>query len=145
MGYARGVPSSEPNDTPIVRPRKTAVELYGMSSVTQTHIESRPAVRGGKPCIKGTRISVYDIHLWHNLRGEAPAEIVANFPQLSVAGVYAALSYYLDHRDDIERQEASERAYAEGFEKAQGPTTYAELRDRLLGAKDPHDDSVPSG
>jgi uncharacterized protein (DUF433 family) len=116
-----------------------------METAAYTHIESRPEVRGGKPCIKGTRISVYDVHVWHNLRGETPEEIVADFPQLSVSSIYAALSYYLDHREQIEDRETADQAYAEKLEQSQGPTRYTTLRDRLLEPKHRHDDSIPSG
>ena len=68
------------------------------------HIESNPAKCGGKPCLAGTRIRVWDIHVWHNLRGQSPEEVVAAFPQLSLADVYAALAYYLDHREEIQLQ-----------------------------------------
>jgi hypothetical protein len=37
-------------------------------------------------------------------------EIVHHFPTISLADVYAALSYYWDHRDDIERAIAEEAA-----------------------------------
>ena len=68
------------------------------------HIESIPNKCGGKPCISGTRIRVWDIHVWHNLRGQSPEQIIADFPQLSLADVHAALAYYFDHREEIQRQ-----------------------------------------
>ncbi|MHC4181398.1 MAG: DUF433 domain-containing protein, partial [Planctomycetota bacterium] len=58
------------------------------------HIQSRPGVCGGKPCIGGTRIRVQDVMVWHELQGLTPDEIVAQFPQLTLAGVHAALAYY---------------------------------------------------
>jgi uncharacterized protein (DUF433 family) len=48
-------------------------------------IETRPDKCGGKPCIAGTRIRVWDIHVWHDLKGESPEQIAANFPQITVA------------------------------------------------------------
>ncbi len=68
------------------------------------HIESRTGVRGGKPCIAGTRIRVQDIWTWHELQGLTPEEIVTQFPQVSLADVHAALTYYHDHREEIQRQ-----------------------------------------
>lgn len=68
------------------------------------HIESRPGVCEGKACVAGTRIRVWDIHVWHDLQGLSPAEIIADFPRLSVADVYAALAYYHDYREEIEQQ-----------------------------------------
>jgi uncharacterized protein (DUF433 family) len=68
------------------------------------HIESRPGVCGGKPCIAGTRIRVQDIWTWHELQGLTPEEIVTQFPQLGLADIHAALTYYHDHREEIQRQ-----------------------------------------
>ena len=68
------------------------------------HIESKSGVCGGKPCIVGTRIRVLDIYVWHEVQGKTPDEIVSDFPQLSLADVHAALSYYWDNRVEMQRQ-----------------------------------------
>jgi uncharacterized protein (DUF433 family) len=67
-------------------------------------IASRPEVCGGKPCIAGTRIRVSDVYVWHELQGQSADEIVSQFPQLHMADVYAALSYYWEHRDAIQKE-----------------------------------------
>lgn len=95
------------------------------------HIERKPGVCGGKPCIRGTRIRVWDVHVWHDLRGQTPAEIVALFPQLSLADIHAALAYYLDYRDDIETEMSVGDALAAGMEAEQGTTRLALLRAQL--------------
>ena len=71
--------------------------------VTQKHIEQTAGVRSGKPHIKGSRITVADVVLWTE-QGMSPDEVVAEFPQLSLADVYAALAYYHDNRESIDRQ-----------------------------------------
>lgn len=73
-----------------------------VDSPSGTCIESQPSVCGGKPCIAGTRIRVQDVFVWHELQGQLADEIVSRFPQLTMADVYAALSYYWDHRDEIQ-------------------------------------------
>ncbi len=80
------------------------MDMEHQARAAVNHIEERPDVCGGKPCVVGTRIRVWDIHVWHDLQGTTPAEVVADFPQLSVADVYAALAYYHDHREEIERR-----------------------------------------
>ncbi len=76
------------------------------------HIESVPGKCGGKPCIADTRIRVWDIHVWHNLRGQSPEQIVAAFPQLSLADVYAALACTLVAKhDDLEIFDRAFRAF----------------------------------
>ncbi len=55
-------------------------------------IETRPGVRSGKPCFVGTRITVYDV-LEYLASGLAADEIVADFPELTVDHVRAALEF----------------------------------------------------
>jgi uncharacterized protein (DUF433 family) len=95
------------------------------------HVSSKPGVCGGKPCIEGTRIRVYDIHVWHDLQGKTAAEIATEFPQISVADVYAALTYYHDHRESIESQMADDDAFAAALRAQQGETRFSKLRDQL--------------
>jgi len=108
------------------------------------HIESKPGVCGGKPCVAGTRIRVWDIHVWHELQGRSPAEIVADFPALSVADVYAALAYYHDHRDEIEEQAREDAEFVAAMEVAQGPTRFTRLRNEFLKDKDGGSNPVSS-
>lgn len=107
---------------------------------TVHHIEIDPDKCGGKPCVAGTRIRVWDIHVWHNLRGQSPEEIIAQFPQLSLADVHAALAYYLDNRDEIQRQAKEDEEYVARMKQAQGVTKFDLLKQKL-GL----DDAVSSG
>ena len=56
------------------------------------HIASAPEIRFGKPCIKGTRISVGDILSWLG-SGMSFEEILHDFPELRKDDVLAALTY----------------------------------------------------
>lgn len=56
------------------------------------YIEVNPEVRFGKPVIKGTRITVYDVLQWL-ASGLTHDEILADFPQLSENALLACLSY----------------------------------------------------
>lgn len=109
------------------------------------HIDSKPEVCGGKPCIRGTRIRVWDIHVWHDLRGRSPQEIVAAFPQLSLADVHAALVWYLDHRDEIDTEMKQAAEFVARLEDEQGPTRFSKLRDQLLKDQDGQSGQIPSG
>ncbi len=56
------------------------------------HITCRPGVLGGKPCIKGTRLSVeFIIEL--AAAGAGRAEILRAYPQLTAEDVAEALQY----------------------------------------------------
>ena len=93
------------------------------------HIESKPGVCGGKPCVKGTRIRVWDIHVWLDLGGRSPQEIVAAFPQLTLADVHAALVWYLDHREEIEHEMKEAAEFVARLQEEQGPSRFSKLRD----------------
>ena len=51
-----------------------------------------PAIRFGKPCVRGTRISVGDI-LGYLAGGMSETQILADFPQLASDDVRACLTY----------------------------------------------------
>jgi uncharacterized protein (DUF433 family) len=51
-----------------------------------------PAIRFGKPCVRGTRISVGDV-LGYLAGGMSEAQILADFPQLTHDDVRACLAY----------------------------------------------------
>ena len=75
-----------------------------MRAMAKEHVKITPGIGGGKPHIAGHRIRVMDIVLWHNKLGWSPDEIVSQFPQLVLADVYAALTYYWDHKKEIEME-----------------------------------------
>jgi uncharacterized protein (DUF433 family) len=104
------------------------------------HIIYKPGVCGGKPCIAGTRIRVQDIFVWHELQGQSADEIVSQFPHLTMADVYAALTYYWDHRDEIQQQMSEETALVERM-KLKYPSLLEQKRAELNAPNDP----APSG
>ncbi len=55
-------------------------------------IESNPGILGGKPCIKGTRISVEFI-LELVASGASRADILRDYPHLTAADVEQAIRY----------------------------------------------------
>ncbi len=108
-----------------------------MSQTNIEHIVSKPDVCGGQPCIAGTRIRVQDVYVWHELQGLSADEIVSRFPHLTMADVYAALSYYWDHRDEIQQQMQEETDFVERM-KQKHPSP---LKQKLAG-KDAQNEPV---
>ena len=78
-----------------------------------------PEIRGGRPRIAGTGVTVRRIVGWYKL-GLSPEEIVREITHLTLAQVYAALSYYHVNRDEIERDMAEEDAVAGELERGRG-------------------------
>jgi len=56
------------------------------------YIEIDRTKRFGKPIIKGTRISVYDILVWFS-NGMSRSEIIEDFPELTVEQINASLAF----------------------------------------------------
>ncbi len=55
-------------------------------------ITLEPGKRGGKPCIRGMRITVYDV-LEYLASGMTQQEILADFPYLTRENILACLSF----------------------------------------------------
>lgn len=81
-----------------------------------TYIESHPEVCGGKPCIAGRRIRVYDVAVWHEQMKQGVDQISADY-SLSPTEIYAALAYYHQHRDEIETQMAEDDRFVEEMKR----------------------------
>lgn len=58
-------------------------------------ITIEPGKRGGKPCIRGMRITVYDV-LEYLASGMSRDEILEDFPYLTKEDIQACLSYAAD-------------------------------------------------
>jgi uncharacterized protein (DUF433 family) len=63
------------------------------------HITMNPR---GVPCIDGTRHRVIDIVADHVAHGYSAAQIVEQYPDLTLAQVHAAFTYYYDHQTALE-------------------------------------------
>lgn len=64
--------------------------------MTYQHIITiNPEVRSGKPCVRGLRITVYDV-LSYLASGMSPSEIISDFPELNIEDINACLIYAAD-------------------------------------------------
>jgi uncharacterized protein (DUF433 family) len=105
------------------------------------YVVKTAGVCSGQPRIVGTRIKVKHVYTWIEQMGMTPAQVVAEYPQLTMASVHAALAYYWSHCDEIHRDiENEEKLVAElkaksGLSKLQ----------KLLIKQDAPDDPLPPG
>ena len=63
-------------------------------------ITIEPGKRGGKPCIRGMRITVYDV-LEYLASGMTTQEIISDFPYLTEEDIRACLSYAADREKSL--------------------------------------------
>lgn len=64
------------------------------------HIEIKPGVRFGRPCIKDTRISVYDVLSWL-ASGMTTKEIIEDYPEITEEQIQSCLAFAADREQRI--------------------------------------------
>jgi uncharacterized protein (DUF433 family) len=64
-------------------------------------ITIEPGKRSGKPCIRGMRMTVYDV-LEYLASGMSEAEILADFPALTIEDIRACLAFAADRERKFE-------------------------------------------
>ncbi|MCZ7569438.1 MAG: DUF433 domain-containing protein [Ardenticatenaceae bacterium] len=87
-----------------------------MSTQISSLLVSSPDVCGGHLRIEGTRITVNQMVVLYK-QGYGPEDIADQYPQLTLAQVYAALAFYHANREEIEADLMAEKLEAERLEK----------------------------
>ena len=64
-------------------------------------IKRNPNKRFGKPCVRDTRITVYDVLGWL-AAGMTFEEILADFPELTIEDIKACLAYAADREHKLQ-------------------------------------------
>ena len=98
-----------------------------MENILTQHIQITSGVRGGKPRLAGTRITVSDIVIMHLKMGMSVDEI-ANEYDLTLAGVHASLAYYYDHQTEIDHQIEADEAFVAAFRRQNPSKLQAKLK-----------------
>ena len=96
-----------------------------MSTDISTHINLDES---GVAWIDDTNVKVVEVVLDKLAHGSSPEEMHLQYPHLSLAQIYAALTYYHDHKEPFDR------TIAEQLEKVDAATAHqldSPLRDRL--------------
>ena len=83
-------------------------------------IDRHPAIRGGRPKIAGTGVTVMRVAAWYK-RGLTPEEVATQYGHLSLAQVHAALAYYHANTEEIEADLTEEEAFAAKVDRESGP------------------------
>ena len=88
-----------------------------MQITLDQHIEVDPGIRGGKPCIAGTRIAVSDVVLMHLRLGQSLEQIAGHY-DISLAALHAAMAYYYDHQAETDQSMQEEDATIQALREA---------------------------
>ena len=104
-----------------------------MSTEISTLLVSSPDVCGGRLHIGGTGITVSQVVVLYK-RGATAQDIVAEYPYLTLAQVYAALAYYHANLDEIEADLRAENREASGPAKEMSDSLESDVRLRAFKA-----------
>ncbi len=80
------------------------------------YIEIAQGIRGGRPRLTSTRITVAEVVLM-NLRLDLSLEEIAVKYDLHLAAVYAAMAYYHGHRAEIDASIENDETFVEAFKR----------------------------
>jgi uncharacterized protein (DUF433 family) len=67
------------------------------------YVVRTPDVCGGAARLDGTRFPVRSVVVYVLQQGLTPEQLSEEWPGISLAAIYDALSYYYDHREEVDR------------------------------------------
>lgn len=94
------------------------------------HIAVDPSIRGGRPHLAGTRMTVGDVALLHLRLGQPLAEIAGKH-DVSLGALHAAMAYYYDHRSEIDSAIEEDAA----LEQASRQDSLSPLQEKLAALR----------
>ena len=100
-----------------------------MTTLAYPHIET---TEDGVPMIAGTKTKVVEIVLDRLAHHWDADEIQRQHPHLSLSQIYAALTYYHDHQDDLDRDIAARLRKVEDI-AARQPKSAVRAKLRAMG------------
>jgi uncharacterized protein (DUF433 family) len=77
------------------------MQIATQQAIGYPHITSTPRILSGVPIVEGTRTPVRSIATYFNM-GMMVDEILIALPYLNFGQVFSALSYYFDHKSEID-------------------------------------------
>ncbi|MGB7160494.1 MAG: DUF433 domain-containing protein [Tepidisphaeraceae bacterium] len=93
-----------------------------MTAVTTSHIVLD---EHGRPWVEGTNTKVVEIVLDKLAYGWEPEEIHRNHPHLPLSKIYAAFTYYYDHKAEIDAEIQRQLKYVDEMRAAAEPSPLA--------------------
>ena len=81
----------------------------------RVHIDFKPNNPRQVPKIVGSRIRVEDVKIWYEEMGMSSDEIADSYPTITMADIHAALAYYWDNKEHLDRFYAAEQEWVEEF------------------------------
>jgi len=74
-------------------------------------------IKKGTPVIVGTRTKIMDIAIRYEFGGMTPDEIIEQFPHLTLAQIHDALSYYYEHKSELDETYKKDQKFINELKK----------------------------
>ena len=110
-----------------------------MKVTLDRYIEITPDIRGGKPRIAGSRITVADVAIAYLRLGQSLEEVAAEY-DLTLSEVYAAMSFYYDNKVAIDESIQASETFADSLR----PIYPSLLQEKIKVLKNVRTNSLPS-
>lgn len=86
--------------------------------MSSPHLQSKYIVQdegicGGQPRIDGTRLKIQHIVLEYERLGWSPDQICDAHPGIKLTQVHAAISYYYDNKEELDKSIREDKEFAE--------------------------------
>ncbi len=75
-----------------------------VKEIRHPYISIDKKIRGGEPVIVGTGIRVLDIAIRYEIMSMSPEDIIVALPHLNLSQIHDALSYYYEHKSEIDKR-----------------------------------------
>ena len=72
--------------------------------IRHPYITADKKIRSGEPVISGTSIRVLDVAIRYEVMGMSPEDIMLSFPHLNLSQIHDALSYYYEHKNEMDKE-----------------------------------------
>ncbi len=91
-------------------------------SVVETRYEHVVLNEAKVPIIAGTTMKVVELVLGKIAYGWSPEELHFQHPYLTLGQIYAALAYYWDHQEELDRDIERRLEFVDQVQRAVGPS-----------------------
>jgi len=85
--------------------------------IRHPYITINSKIKKGSPVIAGTRTKVMDIVIRYEFAGMTPDEIIEQFSHLTLAQIHDALSYYYEHKSELDEAYKKEQMFINEMKK----------------------------
>lgn len=90
-----------------------------LTKTEHPHIQINSEICRGSPVIAGTRIRVVDVAMEYEYMNCSPDDIINAHPYLKLEQVHDALSYYYEHREELDEKIREDEKFIRKLRKAQ--------------------------